>query len=649
MNYNEMKKRLLEACDSYYNKSESIMSDKEFDELKDEFTRLYPDDEFITKIGSPVPEVTEWKKESHKIPMASLDKVNLVNEFINWLHKKKSNDFIVESKIDGISMDLEYQNGYLVKAITRGDGKTGENILRNVVKMKNVKRRISNFNGSIRGEIVLCKDDFVILNRKMKDNNEKEFVNERNAASGIAKKFNGDNAEFLTIFYYDVTGDWKTEEDKMKWIESQGLKTSYWKKCTQDECIQIYNDFENKLRSEMPYIIDGLVIKIDDMKIQEKLGYSVGSGNPNSQVAWKFGAETAKTKVINVEWQLGNSSRITPVLIMEPVKLCGVTIQRASVHNLGMFNDFNFHVGDVVLIERCNDVIPGVIENLSNHTGARRGDKLEVPKNCPVCGEKASVGGIFLECKNESCSGNEVGNLAKWVKKLDLKGIATATLERLYEAGLVKTPSDLYRLKPNMICELEGFGSSSANKIVETLNSKKELSFGEFIGGLNISNFSDKTAELLEKNGLDTVQKIMQKKDDELASIHGIGMVTAKAIREGLSKKINVINQLNAVGITIMKKEKIMKKSSGSKLSGKSFVFTGAIERIDPETSKHYTRDKLQEFVVMNGGINSSSLSKETTYLVQADPSSQSTKTQKAQKFGTSIISEIEFFKMIGM
>lgn len=371
MNYNEMKKRLLEACDSYYNKSFSTMSDKDFDELKDEFTRLYPNDPFLKQIGSSVPEVTEWKKESHKIPMASLDKVNLVNEFTDWVHKKKTNDFIVESKIDGISMDLEYQNGYLVKAITRGDGKTGENILRNVVKMKNVKRRISNFNGSIRGEIVLCKDDFVVLNRKMKDNNEKEFVNERNAASGIAKKFNGDNAEFLTIFYYDVTGDWKTEEDKMKWIESQGLKTSYWKKCTQDECIQIYNDFENKLRGEMPYIIDGLVIKINDIKVQEKLGYSVGSGNPNSQIAWKFTAEKKQTRIVEIHWQMGYSGRLTPVAEVEPVYVGGVTITRASLHNYGNFIKMKPYKGAVCVISRRGDVIPYVEQIFPAHSSMR--------------------------------------------------------------------------------------------------------------------------------------------------------------------------------------------------------------------------------------------------------------------------------------
>lgn len=273
----------------------------------------------------------------------------------------------------------------------------------------------------------------------------------------------------------------------------------------------------------------------------------------------------------------------------------------------------------------------------------------KVPTNCPECDSKLVVDGVFLVCKNEECCGNEIGNLVKWIKKLGLKNIAEATLERLYEAGLVKVPADLYRLKKEDICNLEGFGSRSAEMIIETLNSKKEIDFGSFIGGLNVNQFSDKTAELLEKNGLNSVDKILCHGVDNLASIKGIGRITAEAIIDGLKKKADVISGLMKEGITIMKKEKSMKQPSGSKLSGKSFVFTGAIERIDSSTNKHFTREKLQEFVVMNGGITPSSLSKETNYLVQADPSSQSAKTQKAQKFGISIISEAEFFKMIGM
>lgn len=271
----------------------------------------------------------------------------------------------------------------------------------------------------------------------------------------------------------------------------------------------------------------------------------------------------------------------------------------------------------------------------------------KAPDVCPSCGEKTFIDSVYLVCNNEGCSGSDIGNLAKWVKKLGLKNIASATIEKLYEAELVKTPADFYKLKSNLICELEGFGSRSAEMIIETLNSKKELTFGEFIGGLNIPNFSDKTAELLEKNGYDTVVKIMNADAVKLSKIKGIGTITAEAIVSGINKKQLEIFKLLEAGIVIKMKEK--KEKSKGNLNGKSFVFTGAINRIDTETGKHYTREKLQEFVIENGGSTPSSISKGTTYLVQADPSSTSAKTQKAEKLGVSILSEEDFFKMIGI
>jgi DNA ligase (NAD+) len=269
------------------------------------------------------------------------------------------------------------------------------------------------------------------------------------------------------------------------------------------------------------------------------------------------------------------------------------------------------------------------------------------PLVCPACGSGTKRDGVYLICPNPECSGGKIGDLIKWTKKLDLKGVASATLEKLYDAQLVASPADLYKLKPELICELEGFGSSSANKIVDTMNSKKEVTFPEFISGLNIPNFSESTAELLEKNGVDSVEKLQKANVNDLVSIKGIGETTANDIIVGISKKEDVILQLFNVGITIKeKKEKKPMGKTSKKLSG-SFCFTGAIQAID-SNGERMTRDKMWELVELNGGTIAESVTKDTNYLVTADIASTSSKVQKARKFGVNIISEVEFFGMVG-
>jgi DNA ligase (NAD+) len=269
------------------------------------------------------------------------------------------------------------------------------------------------------------------------------------------------------------------------------------------------------------------------------------------------------------------------------------------------------------------------------------------PTHCPVCKEKLQINGVFLECVNEECKGRKIGNVLKWIQKLELKGIAESTIEKLYDAGLVSTPADLYRLTKEQVKELDGFKERSTTKLIETIHSVKTITFGQLIGGLNIPNCSDKTGELLEKNGYDTVEKVLNTSVDELSLIKGMGDITVKETLIGLNKKLNLVKELMDMGIQVESKKVI--NNVGGSLSGKSFVFTGAVETTDPDTGKHYTREKLQTFVVNNGGVNHSSLKKDTNYLVQADPNSTSSKSKKAKQFGTEIISEAQFFRMIGI
>lgn len=633
----EMKELLIKASNAYYNDSESIISDEEFDNLKDQFAKLYPDDDFLKQIGATV-SVSEWKKAKHNIPMSSLNKVNTTAEFKKWANSIGDSFYILEEKLDGISVDLEYAEGKLIKAITRGNGIIGEDIYNNVKLMKNVKLNINNFTGSLRGEIVLFNSDFEKLNEVMRSKGNKEFSNPRNAASGIAKKFDGTNSEYLTVLYYDVTGDFKAESDKMFWLHNQGLKTSFWKKCTVDECIELYNDYEKTLRAKLDYDVDGLVGKANSIDIQTKHGLL--GDNPKAQIAWKFTSMKAETTVEGIEWSRGNGTHITPVALLNPIKLGGVVVRRASLHNMEMFRKLNLGKGDRVLISRRNDVIPyveSVIEYVSHI-------KIKPPLSCPECEEELVESDKFLECLNIHCSGAVLGNLNRFVKSLDVYDISERTIELFYKAGLVKEPADFYKLKIENISTLEGMGKKSATNIITNFSNKKEIDLMTFIDSLNIFNFSGSRAKILMDAGINTIDKMLSINQTELINIKGIGTEVADAIVYGLSSKKPVIKNLLEVINIIQPKEINM---SSNKLVGKSFCFTGAILKID-EAGNKYTRERMEALVIENGG-QVSSVKKGLSYLVQADPLSQSSKSVKAKSLGINILSEVDFFKMLGM
>lgn len=640
MNYDEMKSALLEASDAYYNGTKNTMSDAGFDNLKDQFAKLYPNDPFLKMIGCKPSENSVWKKVKHQIPMCSCNKVNTTEEFEKWAKDNGLyNKALVSSeKLDGISLSIDYVDGKLIKGTTRGDGTIGEDITPNVLRMQNVKGTLPvKYTGSLRGEVMMKHGDLDDVNKICEQRKERGYSNVRNGASGIARGFDGKYTEYLYVEYYYASGEFKTKSDVYDFIEKLGLKTCTHIVGTFSDVVKFYRNYEDKVRAEINHDIDGLVIEPNDIATLNELGLK--NENLRGQIAWKFSSIKKTTTIESVDWQLGNSGRLTPVAILSPVKMGGVTVQRASLHNYDMMKELEPYKGAKCVISRRNDVIP-YVESVEFPQKNSTPDYFKAPTKCPSCGEELTFGEIFLTCDNEDCAGGKIGNLRKWIKKLDLKGIGTGIVEKLFEYGLIKIPSDFYLLKPEMISGLEGFGSSSANKIVDIIQSKKELTLSEFISGLNIPNFSGKTAELLEKNGFDTVQKILDAKKSDLITIKGIEVTTAMAILSGLKKKVDVIKSLESVGITIKEKKKMAKVTKENAFTGKKVVFTGALEM---------KRDDAQKMVEEVGGECPSSLSKNTDFLVIADPDSTSAKAQAARKYGTKLISEDEFKKILGI
>jgi DNA ligase (NAD+) len=653
MKIEEIRKLLIRASYSYYNKSASIISDKEFDDLKEELRRLSPNDPVLKTIGSPVPKSTKWEKSKHSIPMGSLNKVNTFEEFSKWCSKIKS-QYVMQEKLDGISISIEYNEGKLVKALTRNDGIEGQDITKNVIRMQNVKENLPNsFSGSLRGEIILTSENFEMINFILKNQDEDEFENQRNAASGISTNFDGKFSEYLTVLYYNVTGKYDDENSKLDYIETflkLAVVNSYYCK-TEKECEKVYNEYVDYKRENLNYVIDGMVVKVKWIEAQNKLG--IKDGIPKGQIAWKFPNMQAKTKILNVVRQLGISGQITPVAILEPIKLCGVIISRASLSNYGIFKSFNFHYNDEVIIERCNDVIPGVVKNL----GKGSGELINYPQICPVCNHETIIientvkrnGKIEIikieRCINDNCVGKFLGNLKKWANTVfDGKGFAEKTIELLYKNGLIKMSDDFYKLKDEQLLNLEKFGKRKSEIVLDVINSGRKITLEKFIGGLNIDNFGESRAELLIENGYNTIEDFLTITLDKLVSIDGIGEIVAMTFIEGREKKRELINNLlNYVEIEEIEKV----EPSSNKFEGKSFCFTGAINKID-DTGKRYTRSMMENLVVQNGG-SVSSVNKNLTYLVQADVNSISSKTKKAVKLGVKILSENDFFDMVGI
>lgn len=354
--------KIIEASNAYYNDQPTI-EDHEFDALVDELRKLNPQHSVLGAVGAPVKAVSEWLKVKHEIPMQSLNKVNTAEELASWAKECDSDvnapkGFLICEKLDGISVSTIWENGKLVLACSRGDGTTGEDITANVIKMKGIPKEIKGFTGNIRGEIVLLKPDF--------DKHFPDYSNQRNAASGIAKRFDGDGVQHLTVLMYTVAAgkDFKTEEDQFKWLQSSGLKTPNFFHCQNLDAVnKVYDEYGKHLREKLEYLIDGLVVRLNDIDLQQ--GFGEKSHRPQGQRAYKFTNQSSETILIDVIWQAGKSGRISPVAIVKPVIVAGVTIERASLHNNKIVQNLKLFKGCSVLVSRRNDVVPYIERNLS--------------------------------------------------------------------------------------------------------------------------------------------------------------------------------------------------------------------------------------------------------------------------------------------
>lgn len=632
---------LVPANKAYHNGT-PIMTDADFDVKRDELdvlVGLCDDDDtdpdvvearaFLAAVGAPPEEDSKWKEVTHALGMPSLNKAQGVGDFTSWVAGLGvTNLFVVSDKCDGISISLRYEQGNLVLAATRGDGVTGVDITRNVLKMKGIKTFIKGLTGNIRGEIVLLKSDW-----------KKHFpnaVNPRNMASGIAKREDGVGCEHLTVLHYQIIRDdgiiaRKTVEFQV--LEKLGCAVPVWACVSSVQDVQdIYDAYVAGRRDALDYDIDGLVVECDSTAQMEALGDL--NKRPKGAIAYKFPPIAKGTFLRDVRWQVGKSGRITPVAIFDSVFLSGANVTQASLHNVGNIQrllstsirrtgQLGPHpfltVGDEIVVSRRNDVIPYVEEVLRT---SDTGHDFIVPTLCPACDHKLEMDGEYLVCRGEDCPAQVLGGISRWVKKIGVLGMGDSIIEALIEHANVTDAADLYALDP-VKCESIVTASGSrlgrtAHIVLDELKSKSEVSLFAFVGSLGIPDTGRSICKSIVDAGFDTLEKMEAATLTEIASIPGLGVGKAQKFVDGFAARRTLMDKLLDNGVTI-------KAKSVGVMTGKSVAFTGVRS---PE---------MEKAIEDAGGTVKGSVGAGLTYLVQKDKASQSGKSQKAVQLGVEI------------
>jgi DNA ligase (NAD+) len=618
----ELTSLISEASKDYHN-GQSKVSDEVYDAWVDELSEIDSLNQVLAQVGA-IPTVSEWKKVSHDQPMGSLNKVNSTEEVLDWIQSyAPDEDLLLSEKLDGISISVRWFNGKLTQASTRGDGKIGEDITQNVLRMQGILKTLPNKTSCcLRGEILLRKSDFSRLPSG-------EYSNTRNATSGISKRYDGTHCDFLTVKFYRVLSgpSFSTKKEEFNFIESLGLQTPWWTisglkvgmKTPQD----IWLHYQQSKRDSLDYDIDGLVLEINDLNKQ----FSLGETNlrPVGAVAFKFAPATKETIATGVVEQTGSTGVITPVARFNQVNILGTNVDSASLYNWGYIQSLGFDIGAKILVARAGDVIPRILTVLSG-----TGTTYPTPTKCPSCGAPAAKKGEFYVCTNrDSCPAQVIGRLSQWVTSLGVLEWGEVLLEKLVNSGLVKTIPDLYRLTAGQVSGLDRMGETSAVKVLRLLHEKTSLTLDLLLGSLSIPGIASSTVKLFMDSGLDSIEALRSASLSRLEKVTGIGPIRAGTIFEWLRDSSSIVEELASVGV-------VVQAPIRGAFSGKYFCFTG--------TTK-IKREDLESMVRAQGGEVEKRVTKKLTYLVLADTTT--TKAATARKYGTKCLSEDEFLALV--
>ncbi|WP_288680320.1 NAD-dependent DNA ligase LigA [uncultured Brachyspira sp.] len=661
MNIEEAKNRIKKLTEeiNYHNKLyytddnpeiEDYQYDKLFRELENlerDFPNLKEENSPTNKVGGMILE--KFEKFEHPIAMYSLSNVMNEEEFFDFDNRMKkeinSKDikYTVENKFDGLALELIYQNGKLIVASTRGDGQVGENVTNNVKVMNNVPKNIKEKNKLIiRGEALITKKDFEALNREREELEEVPFANPRNAASGGLRQLDSSESKKrrLKFFAYQIANykdfNLTNEYKAMEFLLSLGFTVEgVHPNIDAKEVLKIYNEIQLN-RNKMDYEIDGLVIKVDDIKSQEKLGFL--SRAPRFAVAFKFKPEEKETLLNNIEVQVGRTGALTPVAKLKPVQVGGVIVSNVTLHNPNEIKSKDIRIGDTVVVIRSGDVIPKIVRVVFDKR-PKESKEFVFPNKCPVCGGDTAIteGDVIVRCINEECPSKITKYIEYFVSKaaMNIDGIGKEWIATFTKSGLVKNPADIYKIKKTDLYKFERMGDKLADNMLNSIKESKKTTLKRFIYSLGMRQVGETTADLLAKY-FTSIENFKKATIEDLENIEGIGEISAKSIYDFLNndKSKKIIDDLLAVGV-----EPIFEKMAitESKLTGKNVVITGSIEG--------FTRASTKETAERLGATVQSSVSKTTDILIVGEKAGS--KLKKAEELGIEIMPADDFIKLV--
>lgn len=665
MNKKQAKERIKELREQveyyakkYYDDDKPEISDFEYDMLMVELRNLendYPEfktiDSLTQKVGGHVKE--GFEKVTHEIPLQSLQDVFSIEEVEEYVtkigHKAEENEienrkYVVETKIDGLSAALEYKEGKFVRGATRGNGLIGEDITQNLKTIKTIPMELKEkIDIIVRGEVFISKQDFEKMNQEREENEEELFANARNAAAGSLRQLDSKITEKrpLDIYIFNVQKiegkKFDSHFEELEYLENLGFNVNPVRiECNTMEEIEKAIQKIGEDRENLTFGIDGAVVKVDDLKFREILGTTAKT--PRWAIAYKYPPEKKETILKDIICQVGRTGVITPMAILEPVKVAGSTISRTTLHNEDFIKEKGLKIGDTVVIQKAGDVIPEIVEvKTQKRTGEEK--EFQMPQQCPVCGASTAreEGEAAIRCTGIECPAKLFRNLVHFVSReaMNIDGLGENIIGQLLDRELINNIADIYSLSFEDIASLKKNGKKFAQNLVDSINKSKENDLYRLITGLGIRNVGVKASKILARK-YKTIENIMKATSEELAMIDDVGPIVANNIQKFFSQEQtqDLIEKLKKSGVNT---ESLEEEVEDNRFEGKIFVLTGSLEK--------FTRGEASNIIEKFGGKTSSTVSKKTDYVIAGEEAGS--KLTKAQSLGVTILSEEEFLTMI--